>query len=122
VCNKKRKKHLWGEAKNYTKPIDWTVVSVEETDREEEVYCVVSPTGAFTLEDNIFTGNCSAGCIKAGQGAFIHLLKTWPERYKMWEEREKRDARVSSERGYHLTGNCGWGKEETPPIGTKKKI
>lgn len=37
----------------------WTVVSVEETDRVEEVYCAVVPgTESFALEDNIHTGNC----------------------------------------------------------------
>jgi ATP-dependent DNA helicase DinG len=39
----------------------WTVVSVEPTDRVEEVYCAVVPTtGSFALEDNILTGNCLA--------------------------------------------------------------
>ena len=39
----------------------WTVVSVELTDRVDEVYCAVVPTtGSFVLEDNILTGNCLA--------------------------------------------------------------
>ncbi|MGI5272088.1 RtcB family protein [Nonomuraea sp. CA-218870] len=37
----------------------WTVRSVEETDRVEEVFCaVVDDTHAFALEDNILTRNC----------------------------------------------------------------
>lgn len=37
----------------------WSVVSVEETDRFEEVFCAVVPdTHEFVLEDNILTGNC----------------------------------------------------------------
>lgn len=37
----------------------WHVVSVEETDRVEPVYCAVVPeTHEFVLEDNILTGNC----------------------------------------------------------------
>jgi DNA polymerase-3 subunit alpha len=37
----------------------WRVVSVEETDRFEEVFCAVVPRGnAFVLEDDILTGNC----------------------------------------------------------------
>lgn len=37
----------------------WKVVSVEETDRFEDVYCAVVPdTHSFVLEDNILTGNC----------------------------------------------------------------
>jgi DNA polymerase III alpha subunit len=38
--------------------VQWAVVSVEETDRVEEVFCAVVPeTHAFVLEDNILTGN-----------------------------------------------------------------
>lgn len=40
-------------------PPGWTVVSVEETDREEEVYCAVVPGHEnFTLVDNINVMNC----------------------------------------------------------------
>lgn len=42
--------------------LGWVVQSVEETNREEEVYCAEVDDGhAFTLEDNILTGNCF-GC------------------------------------------------------------
>ncbi len=44
----------------------WMVQSVEETDRVEEVYCAEVEDGhAFTLEDNILTGNCF-GCQEGG--------------------------------------------------------
>lgn len=37
----------------------WTVVSVEKTNRKEEVYCATVPQyGNFTLADNILTSNC----------------------------------------------------------------
>ncbi|MHA1149759.1 MAG: ATP cone domain-containing protein [Promethearchaeota archaeon] len=37
----------------------WQVVSVEETDRYEDVYCATVPeTHSFALEGNILTGNC----------------------------------------------------------------
>ena len=37
----------------------WNVLSVEETDRFEDVFCaVVEKTHCFTLEDNILTQNC----------------------------------------------------------------
>uniref|UniRef100_A0A6C0H3Z6 ribonucleoside-triphosphate reductase (thioredoxin) n=1 Tax=viral metagenome TaxID=1070528 RepID=A0A6C0H3Z6_9ZZZZ len=40
---------------------NWNVFSVELTDREEEVWCVVEPTfEEFTLENGILTKNCSA--------------------------------------------------------------
>lgn len=44
----------------------WVVRSVEPTDRVEEVFCAEVPEGhAFTLEDNILTGNCF-GCQEGG--------------------------------------------------------
>lgn len=44
----------------------WVVESVEETDRVEEVFCAEVEDGhAFTLEDNILTGNCF-GCGEGG--------------------------------------------------------
>jgi len=44
----------------------WVVQSVEETDRVENVYCAEVEDGhAFTLEDNILTGNCF-GCQEGG--------------------------------------------------------
>ncbi|HEY3016652.1 MAG TPA: DNA primase, partial [Nocardioides sp.] len=44
----------------------WVVQSVEETDREEEVFCAEVEDGhAFVLEDNILTGNCF-GCQEGG--------------------------------------------------------
>jgi DNA primase len=44
----------------------WVVQSVEWSDRVEEVFCAEVPgTHAFTLEDNILTGNCF-GCGEGG--------------------------------------------------------
>lgn len=43
------------------KKMDWRVVSVEPTDRVEDVWCVVEPSQEeFTLECGILTKNCSA--------------------------------------------------------------
>ncbi|NYD41406.1 DNA primase [Nocardioides panaciterrulae] len=45
---------------------DWVVRSVEATDRVEEVFCAEVEDGhAFTLEDDILTGNCF-GCGEGG--------------------------------------------------------
>lgn len=38
--------------------IHWNVLSVEETDRDEDVFCCETSTGSFALADNILTGNC----------------------------------------------------------------
>ena len=44
----------------------WVVRSVQPTERVEEVFCAEVPDGhAFTLEDNILTGNCF-GCGEGG--------------------------------------------------------
>jgi 5S rRNA maturation endonuclease (ribonuclease M5) len=54
----------------------WRVVSVEESDRIEEVFCAtVDGSHAFALEDNILTGNCKAGCESADILAKLGL--TW---------------------------------------------
>jgi DNA primase len=56
------------------RPACWTVVSVEPTDRVEEVYCAVVPeTHCFVLEDNILTGNCGGRCIKKARARMAPL-------------------------------------------------
>jgi DNA primase len=56
-----------GSTKKYARR-GWVVQSVEETDRVEEVFCAEVEDGhAFTLADNILTGNCF-GC---GQGGDV---------------------------------------------------
>lgn len=50
-----------GASKRFDR-LRWTVVSVTESDRVEEVFCAEVPVEhAFALEDNILTGNCF-GC------------------------------------------------------------
>jgi DNA primase len=54
-----------GSQKQWTRR-GWVVRSIEPTDRVEEVFCaVVEGEHAFTLEDNILTGNCF-GCQASG--------------------------------------------------------
>jgi len=33
--------------------------------------------------------NCGGGCVKAGQAAFLHLLKVMPHRFAVWESEEQ---------------------------------
>jgi DNA primase len=55
-----RERHLARDKKYERK--NWVVQSVEWSDRIEEVFCAEVPgTHAFTLEDNLLTGNCF-GC------------------------------------------------------------
>lgn len=54
---------------------DWMVISVEPTDKWEEVFCAVVPDGkAFTLEDNILTGNCVITDIDQGENINIGTM------------------------------------------------
>lgn len=72
----------------YTKKFErrrWQVVSVEQTDEIEVVYCCeVDKTHAFALDDNILTGNCH-GCKKRGNAiTFVmdvqHISRATAER------------------------------------------
>lgn len=72
----------------------WTVDLVEMSDRVEEVFCAVVPEHAmFTLEDNILTGNCHKGCVKAGHEHWLNLLRKDRDLYMYYEglEQEFRD-------------------------------
>lgn len=51
----------WNATKDNTvRNKNWIVVSVEETDRIEDVYCAVTESGSFTLAGNVLTHNCWA--------------------------------------------------------------
>ena len=80
----------------------WVVQSVEETDRVEEVYCAEVEDGhAFTLEDNILTGNCF-GCGEGGgvidfvmklDGlSFVETVERLAEKYGVELKREEGDS------------------------------
>lgn len=49
----------WSSATRRQRPPSWTVVSVEATDRFEEVFCAEVPdTENFVLAEGVLTGNC----------------------------------------------------------------
>jgi DNA primase len=51
----------------------WQVVSIESSDRIEEVFCAVVPgTQCFALEDNILTGNCPSGLARRDPIPCLH--------------------------------------------------
>lgn len=53
-------KARWNKPEN-TKKRGWSVVSVEQTDIIDDIYCAVAPTTqSFTLEGNLLTHNCFA--------------------------------------------------------------
>ena len=51
----------WDRAPKRKRPARWQVLSVEATDRVEEVFCAEVPgSEAFALADDLLTGNCRA--------------------------------------------------------------
>ncbi len=87
----------------------WVVQSVEATDRVEEVFCAEVEDGhAFTLEDNILTGNCF-GCGEGGDVfaflmkidglGFSEVVERLADKYGVTLRREEGDARQDRPRG-----------------------
>jgi DNA primase len=87
----------------------WVVQSVEETDRVEEVYCAEVEDGhAFTLEDNILTGNCF-GCGEGGDVisfvmkidglSFGETVERLADKYGVTLQREEGDGPSPERRG-----------------------
>lgn len=69
---------------------NWWVVSVEETDRVEPVYCAEVPTThSFVLADNVLTGNCFGCGAHGGLLWFIATMrKTQTDDARRWLEKE----------------------------------
>jgi DNA primase len=87
----------------------WVVQSVEATDRVEEVFCAEVEDGhAFTLEDNILTGNCF-GCGEGGDVisflmkidglGFTEVVERLADKYAVTLRREDGDGRDDRPRG-----------------------
>ncbi|WP_425577461.1 DNA primase [Nocardioides endophyticus] len=87
----------------------WVVRSVEATDREEEVFCAEVEDGhAFTLEDNILTGNCF-GCNESGDVisflmkidglTFGETVERLADKYGVQLRREEGDVREERPKG-----------------------
>jgi DNA primase len=87
----------------------WVVQSVERTDRVEEVFCAEVEDGhAFTLEDNILTGNCF-GCGEGGDVitflmkldglSFGEAVERLADKYGVQLRREEGDVREDRPRG-----------------------
>lgn len=79
VLSRHRERFEQASARQRFERKGWVVESVEPTDRVEEVFCAVVPgTHAFTLEDNILTGNCF-GCSAGGDVySFVEKIENLP--------------------------------------------
>jgi DNA primase len=94
--------------KKFVRP-GWVVRSVEPTDRVEEVFCAEVEDGhAFTLEDNILTGNCF-GCSEGGDVitflmkidglTFAEAVERLADKYGVQLRREEGDVREDRPKG-----------------------
>ena len=64
----------------------WTVASVTETDRTEEVFCaVVEGVGAFGLSDGLMTGNCMLKSLSKR----VRIMSDRPDLAAWWLDRDK---------------------------------
>lgn len=81
----------------------WAVVSVEETNRFEEVFCVVQPeTERFALEDDILTKNCARYWYYAFSGKHVGVDEPTYKAIRNMENGTDRHARF--EKLLALTG------------------
>jgi DNA primase len=97
----------------------WTVRSVEWTDRVEEVYCSEVPgTHAFTLEDNILTGNCF-GC---GEGGDVIAFVQKTDHLSFTEAVERLAGRANVELHYEDDGGRPTGGPDRSQPGQRARL
>lgn len=82
-----RQRFIEAQSRRSSEQTHWWVVSVEPTDRVEEVFCALVPTThSFVLEGNILTGNCLGSCQSGGSLLwFVGLMRgTSDEQARRW--------------------------------------
>ena len=74
-------------AVEHKKPKDWVVVSIDNTDLVEEVYCAEVPEiHSFTIEGNILTHNCFV--IGSPKDSYADIMKTRSEQAQLMKRRK----------------------------------
>ena len=97
----------------------WVVQSVEWSDRVEEVYCAEVPgTHAFTLEDNILTGNCF-GC---GEGGDVISFVQKIDHLSFSEAVELLAGRANVELHYEDDGGRPTGGPDRANVGQRARL
>ncbi|MGY1737614.1 DNA primase [Geodermatophilus sp. SYSU D00684] len=97
----------------------WVVRSVEWSDRVEEVYCAEVPgTHAFTLEDNILTGNCF-GC---GAGGDVISFVQQIDHLSFTEAVERLAARANIDLKYEDDGGRPTGAPDRAQAGQRARL
>ncbi|MCV2489760.1 DNA primase [Geodermatophilus sp. YIM 151500] len=104
--------------KNYERK-RWVVRSVEWSDRVEEVFCAEVPgTHAFTLEDNILTGNCF-GC---GVGGDVISFVQQIDHLSFSEAVERLAARANVELRYEDDGGRPTAAPDRAAVGQRARL
>ncbi|GAB3314261.1 hypothetical protein GCM10027451_29020 [Geodermatophilus aquaeductus] len=97
----------------------WVVRSVEWSDRVEEVYCAEVPgTHAFTLEDDILTGNCF-GC---GAGGDVISFVQQIDHLSFTEAVERLAARANIDLKYEDDGGRPTGAPDRAQAGQRARL
>ncbi|SHF93304.1 DNA primase [Geodermatophilus nigrescens] len=97
----------------------WVVRSVEWSDRVEEVYCAEVPgTHAFTLEDNVLTGNCF-GC---GAGGDVISFVQQIDHLSFTEAVERLAGRANIDLKYEDDGGRPTGAPDRPQAGQRARL
>jgi DNA primase len=97
----------------------WVVRSVEWSDRVEEVYCAEVPgTHAFTLEDNILTGNCF-GC---GAGGDVISFVQQIDHLSFTEAVERLAGRANIDLRYEDDGGRPTGAPDRAQAGQRARL
>ena len=97
----------------------WVVRSVEWSDRVEEVYCAEVPgTHAFTLEDNVLTGNCF-GC---GAGGDVIGFVQQIDHLSFTEAVERLAARANVDLRYEDDGGRPTGAPDRAHAGQRARL
>ncbi len=98
---------------------NWVVQAVEWSDRIEEVYCAEVPgTHAFTLEDNILTGNCF-GC---GEGGDVISFIQQIDHLSFSEAVELLAGRANVELHYEDDGGRPTGAPDRASVGQRARL
>ncbi|MGX5656679.1 DNA primase [Geodermatophilus nigrescens] len=98
---------------------DWVVRSVEWSDRVEEVYCAEVPgTHAFTLEDDILTGNCF-GC---GAGGDVISFVQQIDHLSFTEAVERLAGRANIDLTYEDDGGRPTAAPDRPQAGQRARL
>lgn len=66
--------------------------------------------------------NCGGGCVKAGIGHFVHLLRVWPERYAEWERNEAEMQALLGEDAHILSDRTGGQKRRLTLTALRERL